>query len=38
MMRVELSKIVENVGNKTIQPLTTNDWGIAFSQSLDVNL
>jgi hypothetical protein len=38
MMRVELGKIMENVGDKTIQPLMTNDWGIAFSQSLNVNL
>jgi hypothetical protein len=38
MMRVELSKVVEDVSDKTVQPLTTNDWRITFSQGLDVNL
>jgi hypothetical protein len=38
MVRVEFSKVVEDVGDKTVQSLTTNDWRITFSQGLDVNL
>jgi len=38
MMRKELSKVVKDVTDETVQPITRNDWRIRLSQGLDIYL
>lgn len=38
MMRVELRKVVEDITDEAVQPVTSDDWRIHVSQGLDVHL